>query len=345
MIFDEVVRLGKDKTERSKNTIQTYRYDWKRAIKLFHPKKKKIDVNDTENLKILDLPINEIVEKSSKLDLKKQKRIINIIIVLITARINPRKRKREENTLYTPPNKKRRIEPTKTKLDKLRQVLKDINLKIMDDEAKNEKTEKQKTNWISIEQYDRLVSRLNTEVKEILKWERTDKKSRDKFQQFVILKFYRIHHLRADLGDLRVITNKQFNALSKSEQKKQNYLVLDKRARYIILNDYKTKKQYKQIKIQLRKEIAKLMKKLIKMHDSQYLLVNQKGTRLTKTTFSTYFRRFMKKLTGKSVGVSLLRHIFISEKTKNMKTVSERKALAQSMLHSVNQQMLYNKID
>jgi len=324
MIFNDIIRFGKDKTERSKNTIQTYKYDWIKAIKLFYPKKKEISVNDTENLKILDLPINEIEEKSSKLDLRKQKRIINIIIVLITA---------TKNNNF------------KSRLDQLRIILKDINLRLLDDEAKNEKTEKQRDNWLSVESYDKIVARLKNEVKEIIKWKLTDKKNRNIIQHYLILKFYRTHHLRTDLADLKIISNKSFKHLSKSEQTEKNYLVLDKRARYIILNDYKTKKQYKQIKIELDKEIAKLMRQLIKLHDSEYLLVNLKGNRLTKTTFSTYFRRFMKQLTGKSVGVSLLRHIFITEKTKNMTTYSERMTLAKSMLHSVNQQMLYNKLD
>ena len=321
MNFNELIKTGKDDSLRSKNTIRTYRYDWIKAVKLFYPKKTEIDVSATANLRILNLPINEIVEKSSKLDLKKQKRIINIIIVVMTA--------------LKKANKKR--------LNQLRQILKEINLKLIDIESKNEKTESQKTNWISIERYDRLVSRLNTEVKEIIKWERTDKNSRNIFQQFLILRFYHKYHLRADLADLKVITNKSFKQLTKSEQTEKNYLVLDKRARYIILNDYKTKKQYKQIKIELDKEIAKLMRQLIKMHNSEYLLVNQKGNRLTKTTFSTYFRRFMKQLTGKSVGVSLLRNIFISN--QKFETVAERRAFAKPMLHSVNQQMLYNKID
>ena len=149
--------------------------------------------------------------------------------------------------------------------------------------------------------------------------------------------------MRNDLAELKVIKHRDYIKLSKDEEEKNNWIIIDGRARNVILNNFKTKKSFKKVKIELDKELARVIRKFLKLNDTGYLLINQKGTPLTKNTFSVYFRRMMKKYTGKSVGSSMLRHIFITQKTKGMTSVAERRELADKMLHSVSTQSLYHK--
>ena len=111
----------------------------------------------------------------------------------------------------------------------------------------------------------------------------------------------------------------------------------------MILNNYKTKKHYKQINIILDTTLIKVIRKFHKLYDKKYLLINLKGEPLTRNTFSIYFRRMMKKYTDKSIGSSLLRHIVITEKMPHLKTVFYRRKFAEKMLHSMSTQRLYVK--
>ncbi len=319
--FTDMIKTNENGELRSKNTIQTYGYDWKNAIKFFFPNqdKKKIDVNDISNFKIINKSLNEIMSKINELPIKKRKRILNIIIVL-----------------------KKALKDL-DEIDEMREELKKINLEIMGVEELNVKSEKQKKNWIEIQEYEALVSRLEQNVKDIFKQDNIGAKSRDKIQEYIILKFYQLYHLRNDLAELIIIKNKDYIKLPKDEEKENNYLIIDGRARKVILNNYKTKKQYKKVQITLDKELARVIRKYLKLNNTGYLLINQSEVPLTRNTFSIYFRRMMKKYTDKNVGSSLLRHIFISEKTKGMKTVAERRELADKMLHSVSTQSLYHK--
>ena len=122
-------------------------------------------------------------------------------------------------------------------------------------------------------------------------------------------------------------------------------MIIDGRARFIILNNYKTNKTFKKVKIVIDKELARIIRKYLKLNTTGYLIINQKGVPLSRNTFSVYVRRMFKKYTGKKVGTSLLRHIFISKKLPKLKSVEEKKELADKMLHSVTTQSLYEKID
>ena len=317
MYFLNLIKSNENDEPRSKNTIQTYKYDWRNAIKVFYPNR-DVDVDDERNFKMLDFSLEKIMKKINKIAIKKRKRILNIIIVLKKA-MNKNK-----------------------ELTEMREQLKKINLEIMGIEELNVKTDKQKQNWLEVKEYEALLNRLEEKTKDIFKQDNIGVKSRDKIQEYIILKFYKLYHLRNDLAELKVIKHRDYIKLSKDEEKQDNWIIIDGRARNVILNNFKTKKSFKKVKIELDKELARVIRKFLKLNDTGYLLINQKGTPLTKNTFSVYFRRMMKKYTGKSVGSSLLRHIFISEKTKGMTSVAERRELADKMLHSVSTQSLYH---
>ena len=321
MDFKTLIGTNEEDKPRSKNTIQTYTYDFKNMIKHFYPNR-NIDINDERNYKILDMSFKDIMEKLETLTNKKrQKRILNIIIVL-----------------------KKSLGKTK-EIKLFREQLKKINMEIQGIIEKNLKNDKQKKNWIGVREYEGLLNRLDNDVKDIFKKGNISPKDRNKIQEFIILSFYHNHHLRNDLAELKVLKFRDYEKLNKDDELKNNWLIIDGRARSIILNNYKTNKTFKKVKIVIDKELARVIRKYLKLNTTGYLIINQKGVPLTRNTFSVYVRRMFKKYTGKKVGTSLLRHIFITKKLPKLKTIAEKKELATNMLHSVSTQALYNKID
>ena len=298
--FKNLIKSSENGDIRTKNTIQTYGYDWRNAIKNFYPNR-NLNINEKTNFQdILNKTFEEIMETLNKInDIKKRKRVLNIIIVLKT-----------------------NLKIFKD-LDILKNELKKLNQNIMGIEEFNIKTEKQKTNWITLQEYGDLVLKIEQEVVNIFEKEKINKKDRNVIQEYIILRFYQLYPLRNDLAELIVIKKKSYLKLSKDEEKKNNYLIINSGSRRLILNNYKTKKHYKQINIILDTTLIKVIRKFHKLHDKKYLLINLKGEPLTRNTFSIYFRRMMKKYTDKSIGSSLLRHIVITEKMPNLKTVFE----------------------
>tara|TARA_R110000737_G_scaffold115950_3_gene148801 strand:+ start:582 stop:1502 length:921 start_codon:yes stop_codon:yes gene_type:complete len=154
------------------------------------------------------------------------------------------------------------------------------------------------------------------------------------FQLYVILKFYEKHPLRSDMPTFKFI-------MDDDEQiPGVNYYIWNKGI--IILNDYKTSKKYGTVTIQLEPELNNLLKCLIKKKidkTNNYLITKQNGKPYSKTEFSNLIIKFFKKKTGKNIGVTALRRIYLQKYTD---VKEEMKADAQKMGHSVaTQQGVY----
>jgi hypothetical protein len=320
MKFEDVIKTSRNGSPRSKNTITTYKYDWKNAIKLFFPNEKNIDINNDKFLNILDFKISKIKKKIQEIKkIRQRKRILNIIEILAFDLDRPR-------------------------VDVKKLVLA-INKEIQDEEDKNVKSSKEKENWITPEEYDEILNEYEKEVNSLIKKKKIDTYfGRQKLQNLIIYKFYREHHLRNDIARLKVISNKNYKKIEDDDDDKTNYIIVDSRNCYVILNEYKTFKFTNEAKIEISKELANLIRKYLKIQKSGYLLVNGENKPFTRGTFSVYFIRTSKKIFGKSFGTSLLRHIAITNKTKDM-NLSERRKLAREMLHGVGTQLVYYKND
>jgi hypothetical protein len=321
MIFKNIIKIGRNGKRRSDNTINTYGYDWKNAIKLFYPNDENIDLNNEKYLKILDFDLSKIEKKVEQIEkIRRRKRILNIIEILA-------------------------FDLKKERVDVKRLVIK-INEEIQDIGDQNQKSIKEKQNWISFKEYDEIIKNLNDEVEEIFKNRLTRSYvNKKKIQNLIIYKFYRTHHLRNDIAKLKIISSKEYKKIEDDNDDKTNYLIIDNKNSFVILNEYKTHKFTDRKKIIVSKDLAKLIRKYLKINTSGWLLVNRKNEPFTRTTFSTYFIRTSKKIFGKGFGSSLLRHIAISEKSKDGMSLQDRRKLSREMLHGIDMQHVYNKFD
>ena len=210
------------------------------------------------------------------------------------------------------------------------------------EEGKNEKTDKQKENWLSWKEIEERKEELKGEVAKMKKTITTAEY--DKLLQFVILSLYTEIQPRRNQDYLDMYIVKKWN--DKMPQDK-NYL--DMATKKFIYCKYKTSKKHG---VQTHDIPAPLMDSInayLKYHplwkgvakrkaDPIKFLVAQDGAPMTAVNAIT---RILNRIFGKKVGSSMLRHIYISDKYGDL--MEEQKADAEAMGHSVSQQRDYYK--
>ena len=117
---------------------------------------------------------------------------------------------------------------------------------------------------------------------------------------------------------------------------------IDMKKNEFVFNIYKTKKSLGTERIPFPKEFrAILLKYLKKIGDREYLIFNGKGGALSNAALT----QMLNTVFGKKISTSMLRHIFLSDKFKDVPKLTELQDTAKSLGHSVGQMMEYIKHD
>ena len=138
-----------------------------------------------------------------------------------------------------------------------------------------------------------------------------------KYQEYLILTLYKNFPLRNDFASMEVISQREYNKISK--ENKKNYLVVrtnNKPMYRSILNSYKTSAKYNQKIIEVKdSELEKVIKKYLEHQRSKYFTISPVGTlgerALTSNELTKIFGAVSTREIGKRLGSSLLRHIVI----------------------------------
>lgn len=212
---------------------------------------------------------------------------------------------------------------------------------------KQQKTETQEQNWISLSELKLELERQRKLINKDKLWninsESITNKQFEILQKFVVGSLYigddANPPLRADY-DMKIICMKDFGKLTDEELKK-NYIVNQSRnKKFFHLGEYKTSNTYGEKKIPLGKELNKLMNKWLKINTYGYLLVNKLKKPMNANQLTKYVPRVFE-ATGKNICIGLLRHIYISEKFPAQQ--QEQQDTANLMLHSPSMQSQYSK--
>jgi hypothetical protein len=78
---------------------------------------------------------------------------------------------------------------------------------------------------------------------------------------------------------------------------------------------------------------------LKKVGDREYLIFNTRGNQLSNAALT----QMLNAAFGKKIGTSMLRHIFLSDKFKDIPKLAELQSTADSLGHSVGQMLEYIK--
>jgi hypothetical protein len=101
----------------------------------------------------------------------------------------------------------------------------------------------------------------------------------------------------------------------------------------LYFNIYKTSKSYGEQNIKLPDDIDKMVKKYIKKIDNEYFFFNPKtGNKFTSPNITLLINGIF----GKKISTNMLRHIYLSNKYKDIPAIKEMEDTATAMGHNLN---------
>jgi len=213
---------------------------------------------------------------------------------------------------------------------------------------KQEKTPSQEANWATLEELKGELERQRKLINKDKLWNKDpgtiSNKDFETLQKYVAGSLYLASDenppLRSDYGDMKIICGKDYAKLSEADLKK-NYIVNKSRNKKLFhLGEYKTASTYGEKRIPVGSELNKILNKWLKINKYDYLLVNKLKKPMTPNQLTKYLPKVFENL-NKKIGISLLRHIYISEKFPPQ--LQEQEETADLMAHSIDQQSKYSK--
>jgi hypothetical protein len=141
---------------------------------------------------------------------------------------------------------------------------------------------------------------------------------------------------RADWGGLRIV------AALEDAQADENALVVTSESIVLVLNKYKTAKDYGQYVEEISGEAADVIRTSLAEHPRTHLFLSPRKKGMTNDAFSTYVSDCFDRHMRKHITVDLLRHMWVTQRVDQRRmTVGECAELAHKMLHSLEQQKMY----
>lgn len=165
--------------------------------------------------------------------------------------------------------------------------------------------------------------------------------SRALSQYFVLLSIaLNIPPKRADYGNMRVYYNKEPSTVQ------GNILVLHTNTpntpSYMVFTRFKTSGKYPRIDEVLPKPLYKDITNSLRRWPRNHLFVTKLGDPFASNNgFSKYVIAAFNNMFNRDTGVTMLRHIFITEKTDPYASIEEKDELARQMMHSSGLQDRY----
>ena len=214
------------------------------------------------------------------------------------------------------------------------------------------KSDKQNENWVNLKTLQSVVNEYKKEIirKGLLKKDYENQSSKDKelIKKWVIGSIYVLdpeHNppLRADIGEMRILKNAEYNDLSEKDLKKNYLVVVGRKKKFFHLGEFKTEGKFGNKIINIGTKLNNVLNRYFINYDKEYLVVDSNGTPMTPNQLSKFVIKTFEP-TDKKIGISLIRHIVITHLFPPQ--TDEKKELADLMLHSVAvQQGVYSKSD
>ena len=289
--------LKKSRPKAKESTIKMYTSNLLKLQKLL----------DTSDFKFLKKSEN-VKDKISELHFTTQRNYFNAIIVYLMAI-----------------SEKVEGDPLIEEYVELRDTL---NKKYEDEQATGVISDKQKNNFVPIEEVNKMINDMGTEIKnkQIKKKEDLTPKDKSLLQSYILFNIYTRLPLRNDLAGMEVINKRTYNKLTEEEKKSRNHLVVNKNSLFMELNQFKTSAKYKSITIPIEKDLEKLLRLYIRVNGMGVLFKSSTGKPLSRNALSQLLLKETKKRMGKSISTTMLRKIYLSSKYGKVKEEMEKDA-------------------
>jgi len=221
-----------------------------------------------------------------------------------------------------------------TVLTKNAEYQKAMNKKIVEhksDEQNQTKNDKQKESMIPKEEVQTTLTKLKVQADHIYKTKDTSAKAMNTLTNYILLclssGIYMEPRRSLDWTEMKI----------KNKNDALNFY--DSKTGKFIFAKYKTAKVYGTQTDDVPKELKKILDKWVKYNPTDFMLFNTKGGKLTSPNIATRLNEIF----GKNISTSALRHIYISDKFKNMPSLKELQETASALGHSIPQMLEYIK--
>ena len=211
------------------------------------------------------------------------------------------------------------------------------NSRYKEEQMSGKISEKQKPNFVSLDVMNEMLDKIKPEITLMKKLHSAkvplNKNQRNLFSAYTLFQFYVTAPLRNDFAMMTLTTRRIYNKISADEKARGNYLLIEKNKINLLLNNYKTAGTYGEKTIPMDKPVERIMRNFIKIMGFK---TGDVIFPYSSNTLTQLLIRTSKKYIGKSIGTTMLRHIYLSDKYGKMKLESE--ADAEKMGHSVTTQ-------
>ena len=123
-----------------------------------------------------------------------------------------------------------------------------------------------------------------------------------------------------------------------------NYITLFEDKPKLVLQEYKTAKTNEIYEKELPDELVKEIKISLKNNPREWLFMDRTKNYYRSSSFTKWINRTLKKLFGKPLTISLIRHSYINQLDFNKLTVKQKEDIANDMRHTTNTQDRYRLI-
>lgn len=173
------------------------------------------------------------------------------------------------------------------------------------EEAKQQKTETQKENWVDSETLDKMMKVLFHNAKLLYSKENKNPTDYQEIQNYIILCLFGGYYI----PPRRSLDYVNFK-IKNIDKNKDNFINKNS----LVFNSYKTAKTYGQQVVEIPKELKSILNKWIKMNPTDYLLFDISYKPLSNVKLN----QRLNKLFGKKVGVNQMRKTYLSEKYSDL---------------------------
>jgi hypothetical protein len=217
-----------------------------------------------------------------------------------------------------------------TKKQSYRDVMMTVMKSVNEKNKEQKMNDKQEENWMSVKEIQDIYDPLLVKAKSMLS-------NKSILNEPTMMEFLLVSFLGGVVKDLPPRRSQDYTELKirNYDTKKDNYYKANK----FYFNVYKTAKTYGLQSIDVPKDLNVMLKKWIKINTNDYMLYSTNGNKLS----SPQVTRILNKVFDKNVSSSMLRHIYLTNKYKDIPSLRKMEELSEDMGHSVSQAMEYIK--
>ena len=143
----------------------------------------------------------------------------------------------------------------------------ELNDKYIEEQKSGIISEKQKPNFASMEEIEKMLKQLKSEVNVIKKKSKLNKTDKSTVRAWILFNMLIRIPTRNDASNMLYISQKDYKKLSDDDKKQHNYLVDERNNLKFIYNQYKTSKKWGELVVPVPVDLKPMIRSYIKIMD------------------------------------------------------------------------------